>query len=1514
MQRRKAHQQHAKQGVATIALLLFSACAADPKAIPKKPPKEIFSDPEADRSPGVRIELKHSNFFSLSSPIPNGNSCAGDAKTYFHPFKLQTPNASVAASAVDPTTYDGPDPYAAALGTEQGVPFSEDPLNSYISYRPGFLKNVSVDLTDSNVASDANQAISCSLATTPSSPPPSNCATFDYGAIGGIPTDMGGTLLLAGGVNGANGSGYDGVTYSGGIPGPGLACGINSATDETECRSDVFALKIDALPASAAGSDDAPGAPSTTTAPISMFTQLASSSSTATFQAVAGASAAYNPMLKRVVIFGGSGTDGLTGYDTDLTQIYDVTTQNWSDQSAPNKVTAASIASIYDSGTGPTGSTYTISKFPGSRSLFGYAAVPVSALGLPTDDGDVNDGDLDTTDRIYIAGGLTTTLGPMGNTYRFTPTFGPDVHYISSNASAPPGAVGVHQWPESSPFTLMSHIGPTGSLYLDLPSAVQVAPSGIYAPTSVPSRMLNFGMAPTLLTLTDGTLKGSVVMTAGFDYLWDKIGFGYPSATGAHITYGQIRVFAPISIGVGGTGPAGPLPNEVGEVMGTPTQRDQGYRLRPNDWAKPHLWSTVAYSEAFPWYGGSSLLQGASTSEFVMIGGSRCQGYLSDPTLISGDGCFSTTDTGRRFSLALNNGELIPSVATQSTPAAWTGASLAPALAGMATARGMFSTTPIIAAFGGIDDTRFASNQNASPYVYVLNLSTGLWQNILGSGGPPQLSNAAIVYSHITGKFYLFGGQLWKDESAPRAETWELTINSLTTLSVSWRQLSPTCYPSCPQARKSHRMVEVNYHNVDPTTEPDCTDANAPCSFGIFMEGGSADQLETSILGDRWMFDPTGAPSSSSSSPGPHGHWQRVDNNLPPRRLAALASYSYALPFTGQQIHRALLFGGETALSNPQQGISGDSFVAPTLGDTYLYDFAANTWNRVKLLGQGTLGTITASPFSLMSRFDRIQTYALAPLPSAFTGLATLSGSTATGLVNSNLRHFSPPPLAGATMVTRLYPMAINDSVDGTPVKPLPIPEVFLFGGRKKSGKFASVGDVWKFCTSSPGERPATSTTDPYDHAECDAYVETENENSVSPTAEYTGRWLYKTPQGRPLTAGVPGATGTPATTTADALAGSYLGAGTYNPIRDRILLVGGLAPSGAPVPAGEPDMSVTSGIALTGYNTVLEYTPPTKTYSLLAEEINGFWDEVPNCPRVDGDEPIARYGHSLSFDSLNNQLVLVGGYRAVHVDATDYQGLPLTQTVTLAGSDLSIPEVYTGTRFEAAPLAGEPAYDEIDFSASPTFPCYLWRKKSVFGNSPYIQSKGALTGSVSFAASTFIPSGGYNTGYYSLFDSACAKQGPVNTTDSSISKLLAGGVYIDLDRSKMGTTENLVLNLTFIALGPDHRRPDGANYDPSEAAQLKIHLIRTGLSLDSIQAALQPRHLQYSSLDEYPQVVDTLAVLAPPASGLRQEQVILPISASSTIDRIRIERYSGSAILIDASVFRTQPAPETSP
>ncbi|MCM2279228.1 MAG: hypothetical protein NDJ89_14220 [Oligoflexia bacterium] len=170
----------------------------------------------------------------------------------------------------------------------------------------------------------------------------------------------------------------------------------------------------------------------------------------------------------------------------------------------------------------------------------------------------------------------------------------------------------------------------------------------------------------------------------------------------------------------------------------------------------------------------------------------------------------------------------------------------------------------------------------------------------------------------------------------------------------------------------------------------------------------------------------------------------------------------------------------------------------------------------------------------------------------------------------------------------------------------------------------------------------------------------------------------------------------------------------------------------------------------------------------------------------------------------------------------------------------------------------------------------------------------------------TFDTSAGYQTGYYTLYDQVCDGSGPIASADPALSKLLAGGIYFDLDRTALGEQENLLLHLTYFPLGTNNVVPGGSRaVTETESARFKVHLIRTGLTAYDLRAAFQPRHFTYADTDRFPQVVQTLAVLAPPTGQLRQDQILIPLAQDPAIDRIRVERYSGSGLLVEAVLHK---------
>jgi hypothetical protein len=667
-------------------------------------------------------------------------------------------------------------------------------------------------------------------------------------------------------------------------------------------------------------------------------------------------------------------------------------------------------------------------------------------------------------------------------------------------------------------------------------------------------------------------------------------------------------------------------------------------------------------------------------------------------------------------------------------------------------------------------------------------------------------------------------------------------------------------------------MVETNYAYkvgstiVAATQEADCTSDSAPCSYGIFMYGGSPDGF--SVLSDRWLFDPT------ANNGG--GHWQKM-NDVPPRHFPQMTVVEYTSPTSGQSFKRALVYGGETGLQNPKAVLSGNFFVPPTLGDTWIYDLETHAFDRAKLLGKGYYDT---SFYPTTDETEIRQAYPIA------TGAAASADFT-------ELSALTPPPLSGGVMVTRTLPRPLSTGTVTVP--PLVVPEVFLFGGRKQDGTFMPLTQTYKFCMGSTGERLGASALDPYDNAECDHYDPVSNQNSPSPSAEFAGRWLRKSPK---VNASAAPAFG---------ISHTYLGSGTYDPVRDRIYLLGGISNATAVTETSTTRTAL--GMDATGTAVdVLQYTPPSKNFQnplipLAADDPakQGAWETIANCGTTPAVPlPVARYGHTLNYDASRGQLVMVGGY--------DLNGDLLTTSVPDGFNSTilyNLPEVWTGKWIAGGTAAATVLQTGVTLTAmAPPEGCFYWSKKGIYGNSfQNASSLPPLTG-IAHAQSVILPPTGFNTGYYSMFDAFCKKANPLSV-DPEISRQNAGGAYLDIDRSQLQSDENLVLNLTFIPLGLLNQNPDGSPVSASESAVLEVNLVKTGLSEESVKSIPQPRYVEYADTGTYPHIVESLSVLSAPTGEIRQEQMLLPISIDPNIDRIWIRRKTGSAILIDATLYR---------
>ncbi|MGK5083687.1 hypothetical protein WDW37_10320 [Bdellovibrionota bacterium FG-1] len=1512
---------------------------------------------------GVKISFHYSDYYTLTNP--NSSNCAGDVRYLYDPMAIILPTAqSIPSGGYGTLGIPGLQVETSTTGAQSPMMLPKAASGPDETIRPTFIKNVAVDLTDANAHVPQNLAYSCSIGSGVSATPVSSCATFDYGALGGVSTSLGGSLFLFGGIQDYNYAGRLPASVTGfNFQGSAVSCGqVLASAGATSCSTGVYTLGVNRLPPSvfATSPDLVPGLAGGTapTEAISTWANLSAAMDYTGPKASAGASASYDAGIQKILLFGGSAPlDGLSstapGVTTYDTWAYDLKAQSWSELNA-NIYVLNSIMNLYDTaldiraaGGAPANGADKVAPFPNKipksiepRGLFGYVAVPGMAMNLDamTKNGTMTAGLIDSTDRLLIIGGYGNGV-TYSETHRFNPTYGPDIMdgypggiHINYGTAATNGldvpSNPAYQWIDSYhtqvlsnsygsqfPYDIGVRYSSGSSLFSpDFPPLSSGPKGGDGAYNTAFAPLVNIGAAEGI----KGT--GYVLAAGGFQAgLTNNVKM--PATTTAANAGCTTDGAAVAANGANATLHCGGGLSILTRYYDYTLDRGTTDEGRSDHWGvvtnltnplstpiTPAVWtqqledttsnSDSSTAQTVPWVGGATMLPGfdLTTNDVVFFGGMDCSQYL----ISDGGACaFSSNpgpgNPGRYWSMGANPGKAITTHADKiQAPTAMT--TPPPALAGMASARGLDPKGNIlILAWGGAKDQATIGGANA---VYYFD-STKIWTTATpatandvvkaatGSAIPAELINASMVFSHVTHKFYVFGGYD-VTSSLSKGDTWELTVSATADsdgacqggaghyCTFTWRKLTAdqnntggalSCYPSCPQARRSHRIAEVNYDNKNPggmnapiTGEQTCT-ATSPCSYGIFMEGGTNDGFH--FLSDRWMFDPT--------ANGGAGHWQMM-GDLPPRTLASMTSVDYTIQSTGIPAHRAVLFGGETGLHSPEMAATEASnsstryFVPPTLGDTWIFDYDNSSWNRVQLLGKG-YEAFLAIPDAGASEIERRQAY-VATGPDTFGGSAI--GSDGNGKTISEL---SPPPLSGAVMVTRT--MAPPSGLTATtPLRKLSLPEVYLIGGRTKKGAFNTLDHVYKFCIASTGEAftgdsPSIPNNNDYI---CDAYDTSTNTLSPNPQPGYVGRWLRKAPEGTGMTSSA---------------VGSFMGAGAYDPIRDRIVLFGGLTGT----------TNVTDAANTYASAAVYEYTPPQPSLSsVTAHPRDGRWSFVPNCGPYDAPE--ARYGHSMAYDTLNQSLILTGGY--------DTFGKPLTQTIiSSSGKSYQIPEVWTGTYYASNVEDGSLNTKNPGVLVS-NAPCYYWKPITTFGNSFDVPTQAPPETGLSHAASVFIPSTGYNTGYYTLMDNACEKEGPIANGDPAINKLLAGGAYIDIDRNALGANENLLLTLTFLPLGTKNLRPDGQAFTHSESAVFKVHLIKTGQTADVLQSIQQPRHLAYAdSITQYPEVAQSLSIIAPPTGQIMQEQVLIPLSMDPGIDRIRIERYSGSGILLDASVFR---------
>jgi|GEM_PF-2121599 len=160
---------------------------------------------------------------------------------------------------------------------------------------------------------------------------------------------------------------------------------------------------------------------------------------------------------------------------------------------------------------------------------------------------------------------------------------------------------------------------------------------------------------------------------------------------------------------------------------------------------------------------------------------------------------------------------------------------------------------------------------------------------------------------------------------------------------------------------------------------------------------------------------------------------------------------------------------------------------------------------------------------------------------------------------------------------------------------------------------------------------------------------------------------------------------------------------------------------------------------------------------------------------------------------------------------------------------------------------------------------------------------------------------------FYRVRDPWCLGQGSVDPIDPELSKAYVGGVNLDLDRSKLGDREDLLMLITYQSFVEG----DAWTYamGPGDFTRLRVDLIATGRALDVLMNRPQPRVIgdlgEFSNALAPPILVKKIATLEDPFPSLKTESIVIPLSHNALIDRIRIERIRGTYQLYQIDLYR---------
>lgn len=178
-------------------------------------------------------------------------------------------------------------------------------------------------------------------------------------------------------------------------------------------------------------------------------------------------------------------------------------------------------------------------------------------------------------------------------------------------------------------------------------------------------------------------------------------------------------------------------------------------------------------------------------------------------------------------------------------------------------------------------------------------------------------------------------------------------------------------------------------------------------------------------------------------------------------------------------------------------------------------------------------------------------------------------------------------------------------------------------------------------------------------------------------------------------------------------------------------------------------------------------------------------------------------------------------------------------------------------------------------------------------------------------------PQFSYGDEYYTVTDTPCYNQGPILTGDSSVSKQHVGAVYVDVDRDYITAGENLLISLRFLPFDSNTKLPgwfdnstpsatsDDRDYaSGQDQAVIRVQLLNSYLkSMEEIQTLPQPRF--HNFLSGTPVVAEQFMYVSGGSGQITEKQILVPLTYSSSIDLIKIERIQGSVKFYEMSVSK---------